>query len=247
MSNSLEKEQKEMTTQLFADEQLEDTDNITDWCLSEFQAHYGDTNITKDDIWEYLYGVMHAPDWRDRYDCHLQKSLPRIPFAPDFEAFRAAGRELMDLHIGYETCPEHPDVKCEVDGIENEGISLNPHEDYKLEKLKWGKSSDTKIKHDFSVLEINPRCKLVNIPEEAQDYTISGRSPLEWAIDSLRHKQDKTTKITDDPNNWHLWADSPFELVRHLRRLVWVSTETARIVAALPASLPEETKQKVMV
>lgn len=212
----------------------EPIDNITDWCLDEFRTNYGDTGIGKDDIWEYLYGVMHAPDWRQRYECHLQKSLPRVPFAPDFEPFRAAGRELMDLHIGYETCQEHPAVVCELDGEPDSGGSEDP-EAYRLKKLKWGKTEQKE--DDFSVLEINPRCRLANIPAEAQNYTISGRTPLAWAIDSLRHKHDKNTDIQDDPNLWRQWEAEPFELVRHLRRLVWVSTETARIVENLPASL----------
>ena len=82
-------------------------DNITDWCLEQFQNQYG-SYVSKDDIWEYMYGVMHAPDWRERYRFDLQRSLPRVPFADDFDAFRSAGRDLMDLHIGYETCEEYP-------------------------------------------------------------------------------------------------------------------------------------------
>ena len=88
-------------------EEPTDDDNITDWCLEQFHGRYGD-HITKDDVWEYLYGVMHAPDWRERYKHDLQRNLPRIPLADDFEAFRATGRKLMDLHINYETCDEHP-------------------------------------------------------------------------------------------------------------------------------------------
>ncbi len=84
----------------------DDGDNITDWCLNQFRDHYRSESITKDDIWEYMYGVMHAPDWRERYKHDLQRNLPRIPLAADFEAFRLAGRELMELHVGYETCPE---------------------------------------------------------------------------------------------------------------------------------------------
>ncbi len=81
-------------------------DNVTDWCLGQFQSRYG-PGVSKDDIWEYMYGVMHAPDWRERYRFDLERSLPRIPLADDFEAFRAAGRELMDLHAGYESCEEY--------------------------------------------------------------------------------------------------------------------------------------------
>ena len=210
-----------------------DNDNITDWCLTQFQTRYGN-HISKDAIWEYLYGVMHAPDWRTRYKHDLQRNLPRVPLADDFEAFRAAGRKLMDLHIGYETVYEWP-VECRVES-ESADVEDDPNA-YRIEaRMRWGKKADQS--EDRSVLVINSRCQLVDIPPEAHDYTISGRSPLQWAIDSLRLKVDKDSHITDDPNRWHAWADDPFNLIRHLRRLVTVSVETARIVASLPPALP---------
>ncbi len=209
-----------------------DTDNITDWCLQQFHNRYG-THITKDDIWEYLYGVMHAPDWRERYKHDLQRNLPRIPLADDFEAFRAAGRALINLHIDYETVDEYP-VTCLVDGQPDEGQSDTSA--YLIEKkMRWGKTGK---QEDKSILEINQRCKLIGIPDEAHQYTVSGRSPLAWAIDSLRHKLDKDSGLTDDPNGWHVWADEPFNLIRHLRRLIHISVETTRIVNSLPPSLP---------
>ncbi len=208
-----------------------DVDNITDWCLEQFHAHYGD-HITKDDIWEYLYGVMHAPDWRERYKHDLQRNLPRVPLAPDFEAYRAAGRELMDLHVNYETVDQYP-VICLVDGQPDEGNADSAA--YRIDKrMRWAKDGK---ETNRSVLEINNRCKLVDIPDDAHDYTVSGRTPLDWAIDSLRFKLDKPSGITDDPNGWHVWADEPFNLIRHLRRLITVSVETARIVKSLPPSL----------
>ena len=212
-------------------------DNVTNWCMQQFHAHYGDESITKDDIWEYLYGVMHAPDWREKYKHDLQRNLPRVPFAPDFEAFRAAGRELMDLHVGYDDVPEHP-VNCLLDGEADNDGAADPSADpraYRIEKLTWGRGPDKK--QDHSVLEINARCRLVGIPEATHDYTISGRSPLQWAIGSLRHKHDKPSGITDDPNGWEAWVDEPYNLVRHLRRLIHVSVESARIISELPPSL----------
>ena len=210
-----------------------DGDNITDWCLSLFHAAYG-KDITKDGVWEYIYGVMHAPDWRHRYRHDLQRNLARIPLAEDFEAFRSAGRKLMDLHIGYETVDEWP-VQCHVDGKPDEGQA--DEDTYRIEeRMHWDKNPDKS--DDLSVLLINSRCQLVDIPSEAHDYEISGRSPLQWAIDSLRRKEDKKLHISDDPNSWHQWADEPFNLIRHLRRLVRVSVETARIVANLPQALP---------
>ena len=209
-----------------------DGDNVTDWCLGQFHAAYG-TDITKDDVWEYIYGVMHAPDWRHRYRHDLQRNLARIPLAEDFEAFRSAGRKLMDLHIGYETADEWP-LPCHVDGNPDEGQADD--DAYRIEeRMQWGKSSDKS--EDRSVLLVNSRCQLVDIPPEAHDYEISGRSPLQWAIDSLRRKQDRELGIVDDPNGWHEWSDEPFNLILHLRRLVTVSVETARIVASLPPAL----------
>ena len=218
----------------------EDVDNITDWCLSEFQTRYDDPAITKDDIWEYLYGVMHAPDWRERYAKDLQRNLPRVPLAADFEAFRQAGRELMDLHIGYETCPEHPGVNVLVDGFPDMGADSGV---YRIEgKMRWKrvKNQEGKWEDDRTELHVNKRCRLVGIPPRAQEYTVSGRSPLDWAIDSLRLKADKASGITDDPNGWHMWERDPFELIRHLRRLAHVSVRSAEIIAALPPSLPDE-------
>ena len=107
-----------------------DGDNITDWCLEQFHGRYG-THITKDDIYEYLYGVMHAPDWRERYKHDLQRNLPKVPLAPDFEAFRTAGRALMDLYINYETVDEYPLV-CLVDNEPDEGEA--DHDAYRIEE-----------------------------------------------------------------------------------------------------------------
>lgn len=212
-----------------------DRDNITDWALEQFQVTYG-PEIIKDDIWEYMYGVMHARDWRERYRHDLQRNLPRIPLAEDFEAFRSAGRELMDLHIGYETVEEWA-VECQVDGETDDGDADDGA--YRIEaRMRWGKHKDKT--EDRSVLLVNSRCRLVGIPQEAHDYTVSGRSPLQWAIDSLRVKHDKASGIVDDPNGWHVWAEEPFNLIRHLRRLVRVSVDTARIVADLPPSLPSD-------
>ena len=288
-----------------------DGDNITDWCLEQFQDRYGDQiKVTKNDIWEYLYGVMHAPDWREKYAHDLQRSLPRVPLADDFEAFRAAGRQLMDLHVNFETVPEHPEVICFVDGKLNEGESpdaiplfdeepedassseepedasseepedASSSEDemgassenekgassseepegasseneegassedggsksspYRIDdRMRWGRNPDTKKRDDRTILEVNPRCKLTSIPLKAHDYKVSGRSPLEWAVDSLRRKVDKASGIVDDPNGWHRWANEPFELIRHLRRLAYLGAESARIIGELPPSLSD--------
>ena len=95
------------------DEAPERIDNISDTALNTFRNHYRDDSISKDDIFDYVYGVLHAPSYRDEFANDLSKMIPRIPFAPDFRAFAEAGQRLADLHLNYETCEQYPDLKVE--------------------------------------------------------------------------------------------------------------------------------------
>ncbi len=141
----------------------------------------------------------------------------------------------MDLHVGYESCPEFP-LDCFVDGEESQG--QHPDAAYRIQaRMHWGRSVGSAKRDDRSMLHVNERCRLVGIPVECHSYTVSGRSPLEWAVTTLTVKYDKPSGITDDPNRWHVWADEPFNLIRHLRRLAYVGSQSARIIAALPLSL----------
>ena len=197
------------------------TDNITDWCQQQFQDRYPALHITKDDIWHYIYGVLHASDYRKRFASDLAKDLPRIPFASDFIAFRDAGARLADLHLGYETCKSWP-VEFQQTG--------NGSQVWKLTRpMRWL----DKAKRDS--LQITPHVVMCNIPPDAHNYRVNGRTPLEWAIDRLRVRTDKASGIVNDPNTW--FADNPQELGRHLARLVTVSVESTRIIRKLPLSL----------
>ena len=158
-----------------------------------------------DDIWHYIYGFLHAPDYREKYRADLSKDLPRIPFAPDFGAFRDAGEQLAALHLGYETCPEYA-LQVEV------GPGSNPYQlDYKA--MQWG---GTRKEPDRSVLQVTPAVTLRGIPTEAHGYVVNGRTPLEWAVDRLHIRKDKDSGIVNDANAW--FADDPAELVAHLKR-----------------------------
>ncbi len=200
-------------------------DNITDWCAQQFRAQYPDLRITKDDIWHYVYGLLHAPDYRERFKADLSKDLPRIPFAPDFGAFCDAGAELAALHLGYETCAEY-DLQVDIDGKGDSTYRLGDR------AMQWG---GTRKEPDRSVLHATPAVALRGIPDAAHAYVVNGRTPLEWAVDRLHIRRDKESGIVNDPNAW--FADRPEELVSHLCRLVHVSVETARIVEGLPPAL----------
>ena len=196
-------------------------DNVTDTALARFRTHYRDKAITKDAIFDYAYGVLHASGYRERFANDLAKVLPRIPFAPDFHPFADAGRALMDLHLGYEDCEEYP-----LDVI------FAREEEPRPEHFRIGRRAMRFADGERSALIINEHLRLAGIPPEAHLYEVNGRTPLEWFIDRYRIVQDKQSGIVNDPN---AWFDAPRDLIAAFRRIVYVSVGTVRIVRELPA------------
>ena len=204
---------------LFATE-LKRVDNITDTALLAFREHYADDEITKDAIFDYVYGVLHAPAYRERFANDLSKVLPRVPMAPDFGAFAEAGRDLAALHLGYETCDEYPleIVAVQLGGLESRHFRL-------------GERAMRFADDDRTVLIVNDHVRVAGIPPEAHGYVVNGRTPLDWLIDRYRVKRDRDSGIVNDPNGWFA---KPDDLIAAIRRIVHVSVETVRIVASLP-------------
>ena len=199
---------------------LERVDNISDAALEAFRARYGDSTITKDRIFDYVYGILHAPKYRVRFANDLLKELPRIPFAPDFHAFAGAGNELMALHIGYESCAEHPlEIESETPG------------DLGANHFLIGTRSMRFADEDRTVLVVNDHVRVTGIPAEAHRYQVNGRTPLEWFIDRYRVKKDSQSGIVNDPNGWF---EDPRDLITAIRRIVHLSIVTTRIVEGLP-------------
>ena len=202
---------------------LERIDNITDEALGTFRAHYNDCTITKDAIFDYVYGVLHAPGYRERFANDLVKELPRIPFATDFHAFADAGRALAALHLGYETCQEFPlDLAYSQPGDPRQ-------EHYRMSKRAMRYADDEK-----TVLIVNDHIRLAGIPAAAHRYQVNGRTPLEWVIDRYKLTQDKESGIVNDPNSWF---DDPRDLIAAIQRIVHVSVNTTRIVESLPEAV----------
>ena len=199
---------------------LERIDNITDTTLRAFRVRYNDNTITKDAIFDYVYGILHAPGYRERCANDLAKELPRVPMAPDFHAFAQAGNELAKLHLGYETCQEYP-------------LSLVFGQDGKPrpEHFRISQRAMRYADAERSELIVNDHIRLVGISTKAHEYQINGRTPLEWFIDRYKISQDNESGIVNDPN---AWFDDPKELIAAIQRIVHVSVETARIVDDLP-------------
>ena len=195
-------------------------DNITDTALRKFRAHYRDDSITKDQIFEYIYGFLHFPGFRNQFANDLSKELPRIPFATDFQSFAQAGHDLATLHLGYETCEEYPlTVNCAHNG------------EIRAEHFRIGQQKMRFLDEEKTTLRINDHVSLQGIPAAAHRYQVNGKTPLEWFINRYRITKDKQSGIVNDPN---AWFKHPQDLVTAIQRIVHVSVETMRIVDALP-------------
>ena len=206
-------------------------DNISDAALSAFREHYNDDAITKDDIFDYIYGILHAPSYREQFENNLKKEMPRIPYAPDFRAFAEAGKALADLHLNYETCQQYPDLKVE---------PLTPSLlwEEKPEYFRLGKRAMRFAdKQERTTLIINEHVCVSGIPEEAHRYVVNGRTPLEWFIDRYKIKQDKNSGIINDPNGWF---QHPRDLITAIARIVHISVESTKIIEGLPSKLTDD-------
>ena len=200
-------------------------DNISDTALRAFREHYRDDTITKDVLFDYVYGVLHAPSYGREFANDLSKELPRIPFTPDFYAFAEAGKALGEIHLGYETCDRYPLELV----FGHEGEPQARH--FRLTDKKMRFTDDEK-----TTLIINEHVSLSGIPEEAHRYVVNGRTPLEWYIDRYRIKRDKESGIVNDPNGWF---EDPRDLVAAIERIVYVSVESTRIIERLPKEVTD--------
>ena len=187
-------------------------ENITDWALTEFRTHYNDDTITKWDIFHYTYGLLHHPEYREKYEANLKRDLPHIPFAENFWGFVEAGKRLAELHVNYESQPEYDKL---------ERIQTPPL-NWRVEKMKLSKDKTALIYNDFLTLS--------GIPSKVFDYQLGTRSALEWIIDQYRIKTDKRSGIVNNPNR----ADDPQYIVKLIGKVITVSLETVNIINTLP-------------
>ncbi|MES2078220.1 MAG: type ISP restriction/modification enzyme [Pseudomonadota bacterium] len=199
-------------------------DAITDAGLAHFASAYPSEAIGKEDLFYYVYGILHSQDYRERYADNLSKELPRIPAvkkAADFWAFSKAGRALAELHLNYEAVEPYPLT------IEAKGALTNA--DYRVEKMKFAK------KGDKSTVIYNHRITLKGIPEAAWDYVVNGKAALDWVMERQAVRTDKASGIVNDANDWAVETmGNPKYPLELFQRVVTVSLETQKIVKALP-------------
>jgi predicted helicase len=195
-------------------------DGITDWVHKKAQAQYG-TNVSKEDIFYYVYGFLHSPEYRKTFENDLKKSLPRLPLVDsreDFWAFSRAGRALGELHVNYESVPPNAEVK--VTGAESGN--------FRVQKMRFPKKDQ---KH---TIIYNSSIKLENIPAKTYEYVVNGKSAIEWIMERYQVKTDKKSGIKNDPNDWSEEVGNPSYILDLLLSVIEVSVRTVDIVGGLP-------------
>ena len=196
-------------------------DGITDYILKAARDKYKTNAITKEDIFYYIYGLLHSEDYRTQFAADLKKMLPRLPLvdtAADFKAFMNAGRALADLHLNYETRPAPDGVIVEGDNGSN----------YHVTKMKHPSKENT------SEIIYNSQITIKNIPPEAYEYVVNGRTAIGWIIERYQIKTDKDSGIVNDPNDWAIEHNQPRYILDLLLSIITVSVETMKIVKGLP-------------
>ncbi len=207
---------------------------ITEESLRRLREGLNDTGLSEADVFDYIYGLLHSPDYQARYVDNLRRQLPRVPIlkrAEDFWAFVEAGRRLGDLHVNYETVEPYPVAIGEGD-LRLANID-DPVAYFRVGKMKF---AGKRPKLDKTTVIYNPRITITNIPLAAYEYVVNGKSALEWVIERQCVSNDPASGIVNDANAYanETVGDPryPFDL---FCRIITVSLETMKIVNALPA------------
>ncbi|MCT1384506.1 DEAD/DEAH box helicase family protein [Brachybacterium sp. p3-SID1565] len=208
-------------------------DNISDEMLAHVRKHHGHS-VTKDDVFYFLYGLLHSPEYRERYAGELKQMLPRIPGVPagTFSAFTDAGRELFHLHADYEDAELYP---LEVVGGEQPPLG-GPEAAanyYRVQKMRF--PSGLKAADAPGSLIVNGNITVTGIPEAAYRYQLGSRSAIEWLIRQYQVTTDKASGIVNDPNEWGIERGNPRYILDLLQKVITVSVRTVQITSTLPS------------
>ncbi|HBS26246.1 MAG TPA: damage-inducible protein, partial [Gammaproteobacteria bacterium] len=208
-------------------------DGISDAGLQHFQDAYPGEEISKEDLFYYIYGLLHSPEYRTRFKNNLSKELPRIPAVKsvvDFWAFSKAGRDLGYLHVNYETVEPYSVVIKEGD-LRLADIP-DPESFYRVEKMKFGGKGKDK---DKTTVHYNPHITMTEIPLRAYEYVVNGKSALDWVMERQCVKVDKASGITNDANRYaNETVGNPAYPLELFQRVITVSLRTLDIVDGLP-------------
>jgi predicted helicase len=209
--------EKQNDLDLFSNMQ-DDVNNITrrhsisDKSLEKYVKHFG--NVTKEDIFHYVYGILHSKDYRSKFQLELQKILPRIPLVENFTEFKDIGKKLIDLHVNYESLDQYP-----LHGI--------PKELIELKKIRYGKHGG---QVDKGTLIINDVIEVKDIPLEAHEFRLLDKSALDWVVEKYQYEVDAKTQIEQDP----LQYSGSGYVLSLIGKIVSLSLDSVSLVDQLP-------------
>jgi predicted helicase len=195
-------------------------DAISEFILERAKKIYG-KNVTKEDIFYYVYGFLHSKQYKETFASDLKKMLPRLPLleeVKDFWAFSKAGRKLADLHLNYETVAPFADAK----------VTSDDGKFYTVEKLRFPK------KDQKDTIIYNSKITISNIPAQAYEYVVNGKSAIEWIMERYQVSTHKESGIVNNPNDWASETGNPRYILDLLLSVINVSVQTVEIVNSLP-------------
>ena len=195
-------------------------DGVSDFILERAQKMYG-IRVTKEDIFYYVYGILHSPEYRLRFSNNLKKMLPRIPLVDEpreFWSFSKGGRELAELHINYESLAPY-------DGVTFTGAEKGL---FNVDKMRFPK------KGQKETILYNGYITISNIPDKAYEYVVNGKSAIEWIMERYQITTHKESGITNDPNDWAKEVGNPRYILDLLLSVIALSLKTVTIVESLP-------------
>lgn len=236
-------ERKNQAASLFDDETDAEKyvrrDGISDWILKEVRRRFGNSRaITKEHIFYYVYGILHSPQYRERFAADLKKSLPRIPIVEDvndFLAFYKAGKQLAELHLNYETIPAYPDLQITQACVDS-SPSFTEYDLYSVSKMQFAKVRDEngKLVPDKTRIIYNGSIEISGIPMQAYDYIVNGKSAIEWIIERYAVTIDTKSQIKNDPNDWSREHNNPTYIYDLLLSIINLSVKSVDIINSLP-------------
>lgn len=228
-------EKQEKSTPSLFDQQGENEyirrDGVSGFIFDRAKKQYG-KNVTKEDIFFYVYGILHSPHYRKTFRNDLSKMLPRLPLLEDvrdFWKFSKAGRQLADLHINYESVPPYSDVL--IQGEESGFYSVNKIRFAKKDGMVKGKKKKV---DDRSKIIYNSRISISNIPDKAYEYIVNGQSAIEWIMERYQDKVDSASGIRNNPNDWAEEVGNPRYILDLLLSIINVSVQTVDVINSLP-------------
>ena len=187
--------------------------NITDWGLRQFREHYDDDAITAEDIFAYVYAMLHDPAYRQQYEVDLRREFPRVYFQDDFAWWTQQGQQLLDLHLGFETAEPWSLERADKDGVTPVRAILRADK-------------------DRGVITLDEQTSLAGVPTEAWEYRLGSRSALEWVLDQYKERKPRDPTIRERFNTYR-FADHKERVIDLLGRVCAVSAFTTTIVKEL--------------